>query len=241
MTNTTTKNCQRSLWDQARGLADFPLPPKAELPTAMANPDFIVASSSFKAMFDAACKKPADWTQPLTYHGVPIMFDQHFGVDVASGTDKTSIYIGTPYTENKMPNSYAESLYRYQMPRSLELMGQVLGTMPNPLKPGATIKGPDGREYIIAKVAPKPKAPKPAKKDYTTVGIRYLEGSNLERVYTYRVKKGAKLHLGQEVVVPAKRNERVNNFIAVVVEIHKVPQDTGLFEYRYVLGTVKPL
>jgi 3'DNA-binding domain (3'BD) len=81
---------------------------------------------------------------------------------------------------------------------------------------------------------------KPPKKDYSTVGVRFLQGPNLHQVYTYRVRKGAKLRLGQEVVVPTQR-EVLANTIAVVVELHKTPQDTKNFDYKFVAGTVQPL
>jgi len=51
------------------------------------------------------------------------------------------------------------------------------------------------------------------------------------------VPKRAKLHLGQELVVPTP----YGNSTAVVVELHKTPQDTGPYQYKYVVGTVKPL
>src|ERR1700735_4781824 len=37
---------------------------------------------------------------------------------------------------------------------------------------------------------------KPPKKDYNTVGVRFLAGHNLAKIYTYRIRKGAKVHLG---------------------------------------------
>lgn len=84
---------------------------------------------------------------------------------------------------------------------------------------------------------------KPKKKDYNTVGVRFLRGSNLAKLYTYKVKKGAKLHLGQEVVVPTdpdKQNYDTNT-IAVVVRIDAKPTDNGPYNYKFVQGTVKPL
>lgn len=80
-------------------------------------------------------------------------------------------------------------------------------------------------------------AVKPVKKDYQTVGVRFLQGPNLQKVYTYKVRKGAKLRLGQEIVVPTQR-EVLSNNIAVVVELHKTPQDTGPYDYKFVAGTV---
>jgi hypothetical protein len=92
---------------------------------------------------------------------------------------------------------------------------------------------------------------KPIKKDYNTVGVRFLYGHNLAKVYTYRVRKGAKLHLGQEVIVPSHINaydhardskiEQNIKSVAVVVEIHKTPQDTGPYNYLHIEGTIKPL
>lgn len=120
-----------------------------------------------------------------------------------------------------------------------ELYGKTILSGPA-LKPGDTIVH-GGREYIIKAEKPKGKPPAPPKKDYNTLGVRFLEGGNLATVYTYRVKKGAKIHLGQEVVVPARRDGRINNFVAVVVELHKTPQDTFSYEYKFVIGTVKPL
>lgn len=80
-----------------------------------------------------------------------------------------------------------------------------------------------------------------AKKTYNTVAVRYLRGPNPQKAYTYRVRKGAKLHLGQEVVVPTNVDGYVANTIAVVVELHKTPQDTGPYNYLFAAGTVKPL
>jgi hypothetical protein len=79
------------------------------------------------------------------------------------------------------------------------------------------------------------------KKDYNTVGVRYLRGHNLQKAYTYRVRKGAKLYLGQEIVVPTELDGYVANTIAVVVELHKKPQDNGPYNYKFVVGTVKPI
>jgi len=84
---------------------------------------------------------------------------------------------------------------------------------------------------------------KPKKKDYNTVGVRFLRGHNLAKLYTYRVKKGVKLHLGQEVVVPTDPDKQGynTNAIAVVVRIDPKPQDNGHWDYKTIVGTVKPL
>lgn len=85
--------------------------------------------------------------------------------------------------------------------------------------------------------APNGKKIKPPKKDYNTVGVRFLRGSTLHKVYTYRVRKGAKVHLGQELVAPTPTGDSV----VVVVEIHKTPQDNGGFNYKFVTNKVAPL
>lgn len=84
----------------------------------------------------------------------------------------------------------------------------------------------------------KVKTPKTPKKDYNTVGVRFIYGHDVAKIYTYKIRKGAKVHLGQEVVVPSSV---VAQSVAVVVEIHKTPQDTGLYNYLFVTGKVAPL
>lgn len=87
----------------------------------------------------------------------------------------------------------------------------------------------------------KMKAPK---KDYNTIGVRFIYGTNLDKVYTYRIRKGAKVHLGQELIVPsnvAGMNSGVKQSVACVVEIHKTPQDTLPYDYKFVTGKVAPL
>lgn len=86
-------------------------------------------------------------------------------------------------------------------------------------------------------------ATKPVKKAYNTVGVRFLDGSNLAKVYTYRVAKKARLHLGQEVIVPTDKNGTgfISPSIGVVVELHAKPQDDGPYDYKFVRGTIKPL
>lgn len=81
------------------------------------------------------------------------------------------------------------------------------------------------------------------KKDYNTIGVRFIYGHNLNNVYTYLVPKKAKVHLGQEVIVPSKKDGTQGTIksVAVVVEIHQAPQDTGPYEYLYVAGKVAPL
>jgi hypothetical protein len=78
---------------------------------------------------------------------------------------------------------------------------------------------------------------KPVKKDYNTIGVRFLRGETLHKVYTYKVRKGAKVHLGQELVARTDRGDTV----VVVVEIHKTPQDNGPYNYKFIDQKVAPL
>lgn len=77
------------------------------------------------------------------------------------------------------------------------------------------------------------------KKDYNTVAVRFIYGHSLEKRYTYKVPKKAKLHLGQEIVVPSGTNGLKS--VAVIVELHTTPQDTGPYDYKFVSGKVAPL
>ena len=78
---------------------------------------------------------------------------------------------------------------------------------------------------------------KVVKKDYNTIGVRFLRGDTLHKVYTYKVRKGAKVHLGQELVARTDRGDTV----VVVVEIHKTPQDNGPYNYKFIDQKVAPL
>lgn len=78
---------------------------------------------------------------------------------------------------------------------------------------------------------------KPIKKDYNTIGVRFLRGDTVHKVYTYKVRKGAKVHLGQELVARTDRGDTV----VVVVEIHKTPQDTEGYTYKFIDQKVAPL
>lgn len=79
------------------------------------------------------------------------------------------------------------------------------------------------------------------KEPYYTVACRFLRGPNPGKAYTYRVRKGAKVHLGQEVVVPTTLDGFTAHTVAVVVEIHRSKQDNGPYDYKFVAGSVKPL
>lgn len=85
----------------------------------------------------------------------------------------------------------------------------------------------------------KVKQTKPKPKTYNTVGVRFLRGHNLAKVYTYKVPKKTKLQLGEEVVVPSTMEGFTTNGIAVVVELHKEQQDTTFgIEYKFVAGRI---
>lgn len=88
----------------------------------------------------------------------------------------------------------------------------------------------------------KVKVPKAPKKDYNTVGVRFLRGHNLNKVYTYKVPKKAKLRLGEEIVVPTdiEHNGFEANSVAVVVELHTSPRDdaAGIL-YKFVTGRIQ--
>lgn len=75
------------------------------------------------------------------------------------------------------------------------------------------------------------------KKDYNTIGVRFLRGDTLHKVYTYKIRKGAKVHLGQELVARTDRGDTV----VVVVEMHKTPQDTEGYTYKFIDQKVAPL
>jgi hypothetical protein len=80
------------------------------------------------------------------------------------------------------------------------------------------------------------------KKDYNTIGVRFIYGENLEKVYTYRIRKGAKVHLGQELIAPsAPTPDSLRKSVVVVVRIDKKPTDTGNYDYKYIEQKVAPL
>lgn len=69
--------------------------------------------------------------------------------------------------------------------------------------------------------AKKVKKVRKAKRDFQWVGVRFIHGDHLERVYTYKARRGVRLHLGQELVV---RNHRGVS-IVVVCTINEPPGD----------------
>jgi hypothetical protein len=76
------------------------------------------------------------------------------------------------------------------------------------------------------------------RRDYYTVGVRFARGPNPSMVFTYRVKKGGKIKLGDEVIADTIRGPSV----AFVVEIHAEPRDSNtLIEYRYLTRKSVPL
>lgn len=86
----------------------------------------------------------------------------------------------------------------------------------------------------------KVKATKPAVKTYNTIGVRFLRGDNLHKIYTYKVPKKTKLHLGEEIVVPSQPTGGVEtNTTAVVVEQHSTPKDLELYiTCKFIVGRI---
>lgn len=77
---------------------------------------------------------------------------------------------------------------------------------------------------------------KPKGKSYNTVGVRFLDGLNVAKVYTYRVRK--QVTLGQELVADTARGP----VLVAVVRLDKVPQDNDpTIVYRDITRKVVPL
>lgn len=73
------------------------------------------------------------------------------------------------------------------------------------------------------------KMPRVPAKDYDTVGVRFA--NDPARIWTYRVKRGAKLKRGDELVADTPRGPAV----VFVVRVDKTPQDTDFgVNYKYV-------
>jgi hypothetical protein len=159
--------------------------------------------------------------QPLTFKGVPIHFDPFFGK-------------------------------RYGKSHLLDMLRRNMSERPQWYYHGADWAAPEitGKKADMIIIDdpiresqtrnPKVKAAlkKLAKKTYNTVGVRFLRGHNLAKVYTYKVPKKTKLQLGEEVVVPSTFDGLTTNGIGVVVELHKEPQDTGPYNYVFVTGRI---
>jgi hypothetical protein len=77
---------------------------------------------------------------------------------------------------------------------------------------------------------------------YYTIGVRFLDGLHVARVYTYRVQRrvvtNSQVHLGQELVADTPYGSAV----VVVVRIDAVPQDSNpRVLYKYITRKVAPL
>lgn len=96
----------------------------------------------------------------------------------------------------------------------------------------------DDPHNLPATKGKKMKTLKPPKKDYNTCAVRFVRGTNIAKVYTYKVPKKTKLHLGEEIVVPSLFDGFTSNSVAVVVENHTTPQDTGPYEYKFITGRI---
>lgn len=83
------------------------------------------------------------------------------------------------------------------------------------------------------------------KRDYDTVGVRFIipmtvlsNGNSISKIYTYKVRKGAKVHLGQELIADSP----IGAAIVAVVRIDKVPQDIDpMVSYKFIDRKATPL
>lgn len=49
----------------------------------------------------------------------------------------------------------------------------------------------------------KPEAPPPPpdpSKTFATIGVRFIDGPNVYKVFTYQIKRGTSIHVGQELI-----------------------------------------
>jgi hypothetical protein len=74
-----------------------------------------------------------------------------------------------------------------------------------------------------------------------TVGVRFLTGGNLAKVYTYKAKRSAKLHLGQEVAARSD-SDSYGLSVGVVVELNgPVPAGYSMESLKELTLKVAPL
>ena len=144
----------------------------------------------------------------------------------------------------KRLNEFDASMQR-QTPNYLALKREVITNVRPKL---LTLEFTKWYDYVVREwtkiLKREEKAMKPAKqpkKDYNTLGVRFLAGHNIQKVYTYRAPKKVKFRLGEEVVVPTNPGDFERNAVAVVVELHKTPQDTQGYDYKFVFGRVTPV
>jgi hypothetical protein len=72
------------------------------------------------------------------------------------------------------------------------------------------------------------------KQTHNVIGVRFVRGHNVEKVYSYTVPKKVKLHLGEEVIVPSNFDGYETNSVAVVVALdHKTDYPTSLLKQVY--------
>jgi hypothetical protein len=127
-----------------------------------------------------------------------------------------------PYSD--WPNALEHLWHRVQN----EFKPRVVGMMPE-------LAAPYGSNTQETKTVKTKKQPK---KTYNTCAVRFVRGHNVAKVYTYKVPKKVKLHLGEEVVVPSLYDGFESNSIAVVVELHKEPQDNQGYDYKFITGRI---
>lgn len=79
-------------------------------------------------------------------------------------------------------------------------------------------------------------------KDYTTIGVRFVYGVALDKIYTYKVLlvHVPKLYLGKEIV--AHHADTGRKRVACVVRVDDVPRDTDPdLKYVFITEHVTPL
>jgi len=73
------------------------------------------------------------------------------------------------------------------------------------------------------------------KKPYDTIGVRFVNGHNLAKVFTYRVRK-AVAH-GDLLIADTPNGPA----IVAVVRLDRTPQDTEGFDYKFITQKVATL
>lgn len=79
---------------------------------------------------------------------------------------------------------------------------------------------------------------KAKKVDYFTIGVRFVFGAQPIKVYTYRIKKGRKVNVGDILV--ADHADRGHALVAVV-RVDAKPTDDGPFTYKFIDKVVRDL
>lgn len=73
------------------------------------------------------------------------------------------------------------------------------------------------------------KAKATPKLNFDTIGVRFLSGVDIVKIYTYKVRKGSKVLLGQELIADTPRGPGV----CAVVRIDSSPQAPAKYIEQY--------